>query len=95
MDRNSHADRVVYGIERPRLPSSWPDPLRTLLKYGWHQNLSRRPSMQQVHDRIVSIVGDLDGDHATTAAAETDLPQDPSRKSVAATKTAPVRAKAA
>ena len=96
MDRNSHADRVVYGFERPRLPSSWPESLRTLLRCGWHPNLCRRPSMQTVYDRIVAIVGDLDGDHTcTSATAKKTDPQFPSANSAPLTNKAPVRAKAA
>jgi len=95
MDRNSHADRVVYGIERPRLPLSWPESLRTLLKYGWHPNLRHRPSMQQVHDRIVSILISLDGDHTSAATEDADVTQLPSSSSPVTKAKAPVRAVAA
>ena len=61
MNRQSHAERVVYGTERPHLPTSWPNPLRQLLKNGWHPCLHHRPSMKAMHNQVCLVLGRLDG----------------------------------
>ena len=61
MNRQTHAERVIYGTERPHLPTSWPTPLLELLKSGWHPSLHRRPSMKTMHNQVCLVLGSLDG----------------------------------
>jgi hypothetical protein len=47
---------VVLGGERPKIDSSWPDAFSELLEACWHQDISRRPTMQDVSRTLARII---------------------------------------
>lgn len=49
MNRQDHAELVVYGNERPPLDSSWSTPLRILMKRAWEPDPAVRPSMDSIY----------------------------------------------
>jgi serine/threonine protein kinase len=44
----------VFG-ERPSVPRSWPVALRRLLRRGWSESISNRPTMEEVHKILVKV----------------------------------------
>ncbi len=48
---NISAQEIVKGA-RPPISKLWPEVIRVLLKDCWHQNLSKRPTFQELHERL-------------------------------------------
>jgi serine/threonine protein kinase len=44
----------IFG-ERPSVPRSWPVALRRLLRRGWSESISNRPTMEEVHKILVKV----------------------------------------
>lgn len=50
MNRQDHAELVVYGNERPVIDSSkWSTPIRILMKRSWEQDPLVRPTMESIY----------------------------------------------
>jgi len=50
MNRQDHAELVVYGTERPVIDSSkWSTPIRILMKRSWEQDPLIRPAMDSIY----------------------------------------------
>lgn len=45
----------VFG-ERPSVPRSWPVAIRRLLRRGWSESISNRPSMEEVHKNLLKVL---------------------------------------
>jgi len=44
----------IFG-ERPTVPRSWPVAIRRLLRRGWADSISNRPTMDEVHKTLVKV----------------------------------------
>ncbi len=45
----------IFG-ERPAVPRSWPVAIRRLLRRGWCESISNRPSMDEIHKTLVKVL---------------------------------------
>ena len=52
MDSGAHEHMAFDRGNRPIIPLSWPRAIRKLIKRGWSQKISKRPTMQQMRDAI-------------------------------------------
>jgi serine/threonine protein kinase len=65
MNRQDHAELVVYGDERPVIDSSWSTPIRILMKRSWEQNPLTRPTMDSIYKILRKEICALrDGDES-------------------------------
>lgn len=48
MSRSAHSHLVVYGGERPRISTAWPESLANLMMACWEEAPYKRPTMSQV-----------------------------------------------
>lgn len=50
--REQHYKEVVSEGKRPKLPKSWPEMIKDLFHRSWHDDASKRPSMEAVRQLI-------------------------------------------
>jgi len=50
--REQHYKEVVSEGKRPKLPKSWPEMIKDLFRRSWHDDASKRPSMEAVRQLI-------------------------------------------
>eukprot|EP00741_Cyanophora_paradoxa_P020547 tig00000227_g19834.t1 len=65
------ASAADAGVGRPEVEAGWPEPLRALLAACWHADPARRPSFQQVVERLTSACKHLS--RANSAPVELEI----------------------
>ena len=45
----------IFG-ERPSVPRSWPVAIRRLLRRGWSESISNRPTMDEIHKILTKLL---------------------------------------
>jgi len=65
-DRADHANRVFRQGLRPHPYAAWPTAITKLLRRSWAQDISLRPTMQEIHVQLRQQVSDIGLEQAAT-----------------------------
>lgn len=65
-DREEHAKKVFQDGLRPRPYAAWPMSITKLLEQSWAQDISLRPTMQEIHAQLRQQLSDLGSEEVST-----------------------------